>query len=165
MKSELEITEFLKESNAIEGVYDDQSLKQAELAWEYLMSEALLSPGVILKTHKILMKNQPLKPREIGSFRQVPVYIGGKQAFDWTLIIPVINNWCERANLMVKYPGSGGRIEGDIKDHHVSYEKIHPFVDGNGRTGRMFLNWQRVRAGLPILVIKESEKEDYYDWF
>jgi Fic family protein len=51
------------------------------------------------------------------------------------------------------------------KDHHIRYEHIHPFVDGNGRTGRMFMNWERLKAGLPLLVIKESKKYDYYDWF
>ncbi len=49
---------------------------------------------------------------------------------------------------------------------HVEYERIHPFVDGNGRTGRMFMNWWRMKNGLPVLVIHEGEEQmDYYQWF
>lgn len=53
-----------------------------------------------------------------------------------------------------------------MKNHHVEYEIIHPFVDGNGRTGRMFMNWERLKGGLPILVIHEGEEQqEYYKWF
>jgi Fic family protein len=38
-------------------------------------------------------------------------------------------------------------------------------MDGNGRIGRILLNWQRRYWNLPILIIKESEKEEYYKWF
>ena len=52
-----------------------------------------------------------------------------------------------------------------ITENHVKFESIHPFVDGNGRTGRLLMNWIRIKIGLPILVIKESEKFEYYKWF
>jgi len=52
-----------------------------------------------------------------------------------------------------------------IKEQHIAFETIHPYEDGNGRMGRLILNWQRVHCGLPILVIKDSEKNLYYQWF
>ena len=54
-----------------------------------------------------------------------------------------------------------------IKDDHIAFEAIHPFIVGNGRIGRIIMNWQRDKVDkiLPILVIKESEKWDYYSWF
>jgi Fic family protein len=160
-----ELKTFLSESNAIEGVYDADSLKQALYAWEYLSEKKELNPSVICKIHKILMLHQRLQPDEKGYFRKRQVMIGGREGLLWTLIPDKIQQWCEVANLMVNYPGSGKRIEQDIQNHHVSYEHIHPFIDGNGRTGRMFLNWQRVRLGLPLLIIQEKEKQAYYDWF
>lgn len=159
------LVDFLQESNAIEGVYDEDSLLQSKFAWEYLIEQDKIDPSVILKAHKILMLHQPLKPDEKGYFRQIPVWVGGREGMDHKQIRLKVAEWCKKANLMVEFPGSGGRIEQDINDHHVAYEYIHPFVDGNGRTGRLFLNWQRVKIGLPILVIKEIEKHNYYKWF
>jgi Fic family protein len=45
---------------------------------------------------------------------------------------------------------------------HDEFESAHPFVDGNGRTGRLLLNVLRLRAGLPWATVLESRKHDYY---
>ena len=146
---------FLRESNAIEAVYDDDSLDQAIYAWEYLKSQKELSIGVVLKTHKILMLHQPLRPNEKGYFRTVPVWIANREGLDHRYIRERMEVWTLNAWLHSK----------NWKRHHIEFEKIHPFVDGNGRTGRMLMNWERRKAGLQILVIKESQRWQYYEWF
>lgn len=152
--------EFLRESNAIEGVYDKNSLNQAIVAWEYLLTQKEMTPGVVLRTHKILMLNQPLQPDERGYFRDVPVWVGGREGMNPILIREAIEKWCSLMN----DPNNDTTFIS--KELHVQYEKIHPFVDGNGRTGRMFMNWQRLRSGIPILVIHEGEEQkSYYKWF
>lgn len=55
--------------------------------------------------------------------------------------------------------------EEEMVQDHIAFENIHPFIDGNGRMGRILLNWQRVKADLPILIIRESERQEYYSWF
>lgn len=147
--------EFLEESNAIEGVTDQDSYTQAAFAWIYLKGQKKMTASVVLKTHKMLMLHQPLYPNEKGYWRTVPVYIGGREGVNWMKIQSMIKDW---THLMTDKTV-------DWKQVHVMYEKIHPFVDGNGRTGRMFLNWHRLKLGLPILVIKNSEKLAYYQWF
>ena len=163
---DLEI-EFLSESNKIEGVYDQDSLGQAAVAWGYLKSFQTLTVSAILRTHKLLMLKQPLQPDEKGYFRRVPVWVGGYSAVPWEEIEGAIKQWVVNANDVLTNGKNESKIflERVIKEQHVAYEKIHPFVDGNGRTGRMFLNWTRLQAGLPILVIKDSEKQKYYSWF
>ena len=155
MKKEVE--KFLKESNAIEGIFDDDSLKQANFAWEYLMSCFALSPGVILKTHKILMLHQNLLPIEKGYFRKITVYIGGRSTINALHVPERIEQWCV----------DGMKENIDPKKLHIEYEKIHPFVDGNGRTGRMFMNWQRIkRLKQPLLIIHTGKEQfEYYKWF
>lgn len=156
MPISIEEVEFLNESNKIEGVYDADSLMQAIYAWEYLKCQKEMNPGVILKTHKILMLNLPLFPTERGYFRKIPVYIGGKEAMDYTKIPEAIGNWC----------GKIMNFKQSAKKLHIEYEKIHPFVDGNGRTGRMFLNWTCIKKQQPIFVIHEGqEQQEYYQWF
>lgn len=148
--------EFLKESNAIEGVYDYNSLVQAIEAWKYLKTQKEMNPGVVLKTHKILMLHQPLMPDERGYFRKVPVWIGANYGIDWKIIPERIDIWCKNAWLWPQR----------WKEHHIQYEKIHGFVDGNGRTGRMFMNWQRLKAKLPIYIVHAGEEQmEYYKWF
>ena len=59
-------------------------------------------------------------------------------------------------------PSSDNIVE--LAQTHASFEKIHPFSDGNGRTGRLILLAQSLRAGLvPPLVVKER-KSAYYKY-
>ena len=155
-----DLTLFLKNSNAIEDVFDEDSLKQARYAWDYCISEPKLTPGVILKTHKILMLNQPLRPDERGYFRKRPVWVGGREGLHYSKISEAIKSWCELVNDKKFH-----KEENSWKYHHIDYEEIHPFIDGNGRTGRIFMNWQRIRSGLPIVVIRASRRYKYYEWF
>jgi len=155
-----EIVEFLNESNAIEGVYDDVSLNQALEAWNYLKKQPELTVGIILKTHKILMLHQKLQPDEKGYFRRCEVTIGGRRGFNWVKIPEEIKEWLVKMNATQITKSAYY-----AKEMHIEYERIHPFVDGNGRTGRMFLNWHLIKMGFPILIIKSDERLDYYKWF
>lgn len=166
---------FLQESNAIEDVYNDVSLRQAHYAWEYLQKEPKLTGGVILKLHKILMLHQPLKPNERGYWRKRPVYIGGREGMAYGQIPSAMAQWLDAVKNTEIFKTARQFteveinklpiIEERIKNNHVEYERIHPFIDGNGRTGRMLLNWQRLKAGLPLLIIHSENKQDYYEWF
>ncbi len=163
-----EEVEFLKQSNAIEGVEDYLSLQQAAFAWEWLKEQKKLTLTTLLKTHKILMLHQPLYPNEKGYFREVPVWVGGREGANWVTIRTLLRNWLMNVDDLIK----NGKREPDIfketmtKRHHVVYEQIHPFVDGNGRTGRMFMNWERLNLGLPLLIIHTGdEQRKYYGWF
>ncbi|MEI6296542.1 MAG: Fic family protein [bacterium] len=52
-----------------------------------------------------------------------------------------------------------------ISEFHLEFENIHPFNDGNGRIGRVLINWQFVRQGFPPIIVRNKEKSDYYDSF
>ena len=153
---EPDIVEFLQESNAIERVYDSQSLEDAIEAWKFCIAQPRLTESVIRETHKILMKNQPLPDYDKGKYRNITVYIGGKPALNAILISGAMQKWCHKMK----------RLPADWQKMHVEYEAIHPFIDGNGRTGRIFMNWHRSRLGLRTLIIHEgAEQQDYYEWF
>lgn len=149
---------FLRESNAIEGVYDRRSLDDALKAWNYLIKQPEMTTAVVLTTHRLLMAHQPLEIINRGHYRKCKVWVGRREAMDWKDIPGAIDVWMRLMNKYAPVP--------TWKDLHVQYENIHPFVDGNGRTGRMFMNWYRVKKmNERIYVVKESDRAKYYAWF
>lgn len=46
---------------------------------------------------------------------------------------------------------------------HGEFVKIHPFIDGNGRTSRLLLNFELMQNGYPPIIIKNAERARYYD--
>ena len=52
-----------------------------------------------------------------------------------------------------------------IAKFHLDFERTHPFCDGNGRIGRVLMNYQLLRLGLPRLIIRDNDKSKYYEAF
>ncbi len=52
-----------------------------------------------------------------------------------------------------------------IAKFHLDFETIHPFIDGNGRIGRIIINYQLLRLGFPTIIIRNKEKLEYYKGF
>ena len=50
-----------------------------------------------------------------------------------------------------------------ILDAHIQFERIHPFSDGNGRTGRMLMNYSLLQEGFPPLIIEKETKATYIE--
>lgn len=51
-----------------------------------------------------------------------------------------------------------------ILDTHIQFERIHPFSDGNGRTGRMVMNYSLLQHGFPPLIIEKETKAQYIEF-
>lgn len=167
LREESKLIDFLWESNAIEDIRDDDSFAQALKAWQYLNKFEKLTVEILNKTHGILMKNQPLDKEAKGHFRKCAVWIGGREGKPWYALPELMEQWVVNANDVVINGQHENKefLERIIKEQHVLLESVHPWQDGNGRLGRAIFNWQRLKVGLPILVIKEAEKDKYYKLF
>lgn len=160
-----ELNQFLVESNAIEGVFDAVSFKQAKLAWKFLISQEELTPETILTTHQILMAHQDLKQEYKGNWRNCGVWIGDHEGPDFRKVPGLIQSWLNQIDISSDTDIALEEQATILQNLHVQYEHIHPFVDGNGRTGRMFWNFLRLKRGLPLKIIYERDKYEYYRLF
>lgn len=52
-----------------------------------------------------------------------------------------------------------------IARFHLEFESIHPFIDGNGRTGRLLMNFELMQYGYPPINVKFTDRKRYYDAF
>jgi Fic family protein len=165
----LQVTNFLEESNHIEEEWSQEALDDSIRAWNYLSRFTKLTFNNILETHEILMRTRDCDDSWKGRFRTGPVWIGGREGINHWKIKPALEELIGTINETIVEGNTKKINEIDladmIRDQHIAYEYIHPFFDGNGRTGRIFYNWTRKQVGLPIDIIKYEERSKYYAWF
>ena len=75
-----------------------------------------------------------------------------------------VNDWIVLFEEYVNQSFNGGDFIGFLAKQHVIFETIHPFDDGNGRTGRIVLNYLLISGGYPPVILKgdEENKKKYY---
>ena len=67
--------------------------------------------------------------------------------------------------LLEQYKNSKEDIVTKLARFHIEFEAIHPFIDGNGRTGRLLVNLELMKAGYPPIDIKFTDRLKYYEAF
>ena len=117
----------------------------------------------ICDLHKIVVKDtlkEELKT-QIGCFRNLQVYIRGT---DWLPPKPE-NVPKEIKSLLFWYSKNKEKLHPLIVSayFHAGFETVHPFVDGNGRTGRLLMNFILHKNNFPMINIPNSIKHKYYE--
>ncbi len=95
-----------------------------------------------------------------GNFREHEIrpFPGGMAPITFPLVHAEVNHWIDTVNALdTAHPG----FPEELANIHCRFEQIHPFLDGNGRTGRLILNLILVRLGYPPMVIYKRDRQRY----
>lgn len=177
------IVEYTYNSNAIEGntltlretdlvlrglTIDSKPLKDHmeavghkeafDFVSELVKDDVPISEGIIKQIHYLVLAD---KREDRGVYRRVPVRIMGAQhePVQPYLIEPKMEQ------LLYDFAASTEHIVTKMARFHIEFEGIHPFIDGNGRTGRLLVNLELMKSGLPPIDIKFTDRIAYYNAF
>ncbi len=177
------MVEYTYNSNAIEG--NTLTLKETDLvlrgltidrkplkdhieavghreAFEYICElvkeRAPLTEKIIKDIHFLVLAD---KQDDRGVYRRIPVKIVGAhhEPVQPYLISPKIEQ------LLSDYAASEEHLVTKLARFHLDFEGIHPFIDGNGRTGRLIVNLELMKGGYPPIDIKFTDRRVYYNAF
>lgn len=178
------ITRSTYHSNAIEGstltfaetyaiLYNDNSFKiqgkepreiyeainhkkALELIFEYLKENTQLDERIIKNINETINKDI----KDTKGYRKVQVFIRGSEHIPpEPEKIPNLMNY-----YIYNYNNDEQEIFEKIAKYHIEFEKIHPFEDGNGRTGRLLLNYELLKNNLPPIVISKEDRVKYFEY-
>ena len=125
---------------------------------ELVKDNVPISEGIIKQIHCLVLAD---KREDRGVYRRVPVRIMGAQhePVQPFLIEPKMEQ------LLYDFAASTEHIVTKLARFHIEFEGIHPFIDGNGRTGRLLVNLELMKSGFPPIDIKFTDRIAYYNAF
>ncbi|MEG1313394.1 MAG: Fic family protein [Bacilli bacterium] len=135
--------------------------KEAYYYVESLVKENIpISEKIIKDIHSIVLMD---KPHDKGIYRSVPVRIlGAVHTPPQPWEVPI-----QMEKLLIDYTDMEDKLHPieRIALFHLLFEGVHPFIDGNGRTGRLLLNLELMKDGYPPINVKFADRRKYYDCF
>lgn len=134
--------------------------REAITLLEELVSENQpLSEWQIKSLHQLVLKNIDLE--NAGQYRQLNVLISGAEhkpvdAIRVPQFMQDFISWYQDKAGSIHPIERAARV-------HADFVKIHPFIDGNGRTSRLLMNLELLKAGFPAAVIQVEQRLAYYE--
>ena len=125
---------------------------------ELVKENVPISESIIKQIHYLVLAD---KREDRGVYRRVPVRIMGAphEPVQPYLIEPKMEQ------LLHDFVEHKEHIVTKLARFHIEFEGIHPFIDGNGRTGRLLVNFELMKKGYPPIDIKFADRVSYYNAF
>ncbi len=154
------LEQMLSRNVSVREVFEAKNLARVTEYKRSKVKDSELNNDLILLFHQMLMGG--IDDAIAGRFRRRGEYVRVG-----THIAPAPEQ-VERmmGNILVEYSSDLDSYFLDkMARFHLDFEVIHPFCDGNGRIGRVLINYQLLKLGLPRVIIRDSEKKTYYRAF
>jgi Fic family protein len=125
---------------------------------EIAAKQEALSEWQIKNIHSLILKS--IDTEEAGRYRRENVVIAGASTTP-----PDFQHLDEEMRQLIAWHEKAAHMHTIERaaELHTRFVKNHPFIDGNGRTGRLLLNLELMKAGYPPAVIRKEERLAYYD--
>ncbi|MBO7308829.1 MAG: Fic family protein [Kiritimatiellae bacterium] len=125
---------------------------------DFVSSGEAVSETFVRQLHSLVLAD---KPMDKGVYRRIPVIITGAvhtppQPY---MVEPMMESWVRDLRTTRLHPLVAAA------EFHIRFEAIHPFIDGNGRTGRLLANFILMRSGYLPISIKYEDRRAYYEAF
>ncbi len=131
--------------------------KVTEYLEEKIRKQHAFNEELILFIHGTLLSH--IHDEIAGRFRQKDEYVRvGPHIAPGPHHLPAL-----MADILQEYQSASAHPLDRILLFHLAFEHIHPFRDGNGRVGRALLNFQLKSHGYPPIIIRNKEKQKYYE--
>ena len=116
------------------------------------------SERVIQEIHSLVLMD---RPEDRGRYRRIPVRImGASHEPPQPYLVPIqMEQLIDEVKKEQLHPIEAAAL------FHLKFEGIHPFIDGNGRTGRLILNFMLMQNGYPPINVKFADRRKYYEGF
>jgi len=140
-------------NRTLREIYDLQNTE--EVFFEILNSKDKIDDEFIIKIHDKLLNN--IDKRKGYRTQDIRVFKGDFEASPAKYVrtdMKLLLEWYHK-NKTKFHPFILAAL------FHQKFEKIHPFFDGNGRTGRMIMNYMLLREGYPPLIVRKARRDDY----
>ena len=138
---------------------DNQEVVSLYKAYKYMQTKHLLNVETLLNIHKHVLY---FDPENAGIYRTIAVHVGDKNMLPFENIPDKIN---ELFDIIFELNIDNTNIFEIISEFHLRFEHIHPFIDGNGRVGRLLLNHMLINSGFLPINLKVTDKGKYYRAF
>lgn len=171
-------TKLLIEKGIVTGAHslreseDIVGYKQAfDFLYESVKEKKFISEEFIKQVHCFVLRGD----EEAGKYRTIQNYVGN--------MTRIVYSPCPPAQVTEKMKAYVAEVQADCKHnaelaeqglfnwvelfhnlakHHIEFENMHPFVDGNGRTGRLLLIYEMISLGLLPVDVRYEERDRYY---
>ena len=154
------LEQMLSRNVSVREVFEAKNLARVTEYKRTKAKDSELNKDLILLLHQMLIGG--INDAIAGRFREQGEYVRVG-----THIAPA-PEYVERMidDILIEYSSDLGSYFLDkIARFHLDFETVHPFCDGNGRLGRILINFQLIQLGLPRLIVRNSGKERYYQAF